>query len=182
MKRLFLLFAVAAMVVFAAGAVFAEEAPMTMEEAGFSRCNPSGCSPWDTLKINWRVIPINCLQIRQDEICMATYIGCCDGWCDEECIWYAVVATGTDERKIVGKIDVNMPEHVTLWAKLRAPYGTSAVGTPNWTELSTDYVDLVTGISKICGAWGKGGLKLCAGADAQKGSGVRVLTLLIQDV
>ncbi len=182
MKKVFLLLAVVAMVAFAASAVFAEEAPMTMEEAGFdTSCHPSICTPYDTLKINWKVIPINCLMIKQEEINMATHIGCCVPWCDEECIWYAIVATGTDERKIVGKINLDMPDHVTLWAKLKAPYGTSAVGTPNWTELSTEYVDLVTGISKVCGAWGKGGLKLCAGPDAQKAAGTRILTLLIQD-
>ncbi|NLK30255.1 MAG: hypothetical protein GX305_04275 [Aminobacterium colombiense] len=182
MKRVFLLLAIVAMVVFVASAVFAEEAPMTLEEAGFevNRC-PEMCTPFDTLKINWKVIPINCLQIKQEEICMQTYIGCTYGWCDEECIWYSVIATGTDVRKIVGKINANMPDHVSLWAKLNAPYGTSAVGTPHWTILSTEYVDLVTGLSKVCGNWGKGGLKLCAGPDAEKAAGTRILTLLIQD-
>ncbi|MGI6789626.1 MAG: hypothetical protein ACOX4X_09145 [Aminobacterium colombiense] len=37
MKRVFLLLAIVAMVVFVASAVFAEEAPMTLEEAGFER-------------------------------------------------------------------------------------------------------------------------------------------------
>ncbi len=60
MKRVFLLLAIVAMVVFVASAVFAEEAPMTLEEAGFevNRC-PEMCTPFDTLKINWKVIPIN---------------------------------------------------------------------------------------------------------------------------
>ena len=73
-----------------------------------------------------------------------------------------------------------MPDHVSVGQTERTLWNERC-----WhTSLNNSFhrvCGLVTGLSKVCGNWGKGGLKLCAGPDAEKAAGTRILTLLIQD-
>jgi len=161
------------------GAAFAEE--MEVMGGGCPPVDP-GCPAlpnFDTLKVNWQVVPMSTIKITERELNLCVYIGCCEWLGKAKEIHYSAVATGSDLRKIVGAVQTALPTDVGLHVNLRRP---DSVGTSQgWKELSTIPVDLVTGISKLCIGYGTGQVALSAGPNAVKGSGSVIMQLTILD-
>lgn len=178
MKRFVMILAVVILTL-GVGAAFADE----MEVLG-GGCPPvdPGCPAlpnFDTLKVNWQVVPMSTIKITERELNLCVYIGCCEWLGKAKEIHYSAVATGSDLRKIVGAVQTALPTDVGLHVNLRRP---DSVGTSQgWKELSTIPVDLVTGISKLCIGYGTGQVALSAGPNAAKGSGSVVMQLTILD-
>ena len=181
MKRLVLILAVVILTL-GVGAAFAEEAGI--EPMGF--CPPfgdPGCDPLpnsDTLKVNWSVVPKTTIKILGNkELDLCVYIGCIEGSGTGKTFKYTAVATGSDLRKIVGKLQTGLPPHVGLKMNLSRPDGIGQ--SMGFKQLSTTDVDLVKNIKMLCTGNGTGEVQLTAGPTASKGSGIAIVQLTILD-
>ncbi len=180
MKRLVLILAVVILTL-GVGAAFAEEAGVAA--AGCCPPGDPGCPEtpnFDTLTINWSVVPKNTIDIEDKVLSLCTYIGCRGETSGAaKTFKYKATATGSSLRKIVGKLESALPPHVGLKMNLTRP---DSVGQSlGEKELSTTDVDLVKNIKKVCEGKGTGTVQLTAGADASRNSGTTIVQLTILD-
>jgi len=88
------------------------------------------------------------------------------------------VTTNEENKKIVGKIDSEMPQYTRLEVQLTAPTGGSSAG---YVELNTSDQNLVTGISKLSESGKQISYRFSAQAEAGTLSGSRTVTLTLTD-
>ena len=178
MKKLFAMFLAVMLVVSLAGVVMAEE--MAVLGGG---CPPDPCpdflQKFDTLKVNYEVVPLTSIDILTRDVQLCSYIGCESGCGLPQTFNYKAIATGSTMRKIVGKIQSVLPAGLTLSAIVNRP--DSSGTSEGWQPLTTSDVDLVKGISKMCWANGTGQVKLCASNEASAVTSSVVMQLTIMD-
>ncbi len=170
MKKMVTMLLAVLFLVSLAGAVMATEV----------NCCPDFLPKFDTLRVNYEVVPLTGLEICTEDISLCTYIGCTqDMFGLGKPFSYKAIATGSCMRKIVGCIQSALPAEVSLWTNVGRPdsRGTST----GWNELTTSPVDLVKDINKLCMSNGVGLVTLGATADACAESGCVVMQLTIMD-
>ncbi len=169
MKKLVTMLLAVTLVVSLAGVVMAE-----------TSCCPDFLPKFDTLRVNYEVVPLTGIEICTEDVSLCTYIGCTqDMWSVAKSFNYKAIATGSCMRKIVGSIQSTLPAEIALWAHLGRPASRGTSTGPK--ELSTSDVDLVKDINKLCLSNGTGKVALAVTPDACAATGCVVMQLTIMD-